>query len=120
MGDTTQTINVTAIDIESGAFAALLSTVTADSLIINISGTVTLQPNAFQQLSDTAITSAEINISPDAIVTLGANAFANLPVKSLVLSASTTLEANALRDLPDLRVLDISAVTTPMKENSYL
>jgi hypothetical protein len=119
MGDTTQTINVTAIDIASGAFAELLSNVTAGtSLIINISGTVTLQPNAFHQLEHTAITSAEINISPDAIVTLGANAFANLPVQSLVLSASTTLEANALRDLPDLRVLDISAVTTPMMENS--
>ena len=113
------TLYIDATTIESGAFSDLV-TVTGDiDLVINISGTVVLEESAFMQTNvGFSVHSAQINFASDAIVTLGGNAFSGLPVNTLVLPAETTLQANALKNLQELRVLDISAVTTIFEKDS--
>jgi len=123
---TSTTVTVNATTIQTGAFSELIrnaagSTASID-LVIVIEGTVTLEAAAFQQSqlveAGISINTASITFTPGAIVTLGADVFAGLPVQSLVLPAETTLQANALRSLNNLRLLDISAVTTDMVTNS--
>jgi len=123
---TSTTVTVNATTIQTGAFSELIrnaagSTASID-LVIVIEGTVTLEAAAFQQSqlveAGISINTASITFTPGAIVTLGADVFAGLPVQSLVLPAATTLQANALRSLDNLRLLDISAVTTDMVTNS--
>jgi hypothetical protein len=121
---TSTTVTVNATTIREGAFSELIRNAAGDSqnidLVIFIEGSVTIEAAAFQQSQIQGITlnSASITFAPGAIVTLGADAFAGLPVQSLVLPAATTLQANALRSLDNLRLLDISAVTTNMVTNS--
>jgi hypothetical protein len=121
---TSTTVTVNATTIREGAFSELIRNAAGDSqnidLVILIEGSVTIEAAAFQQSQIQGITlnSASITFAPGAIVTLGADAFAGLPVQSLVLPAATTLQANALRSLDNLRLLDISAVTTNMVTNS--
>jgi len=126
MANNTVTLDITATTIQQGAFSQLSASVTGPiDLVINISGTIVIEAGAFQQLLPTTgftiisatVNFVEVNGTP-VVVTLGADAFANLPIQSLVLPAEITLQANALRSLQDLRVLDLSAVTTDMVTNS--
>jgi hypothetical protein len=115
------TLDITATSIQNGAFADLQNqNVQGDiDLVINISGTIVIEESAFKQENmGFSVGSVQINFTPDAKVTLGGNAFSGLPVQSLVLPANTTLQANALNNLQELRVLDISAVTTIFEKDS--
>ena len=124
MANNIVTLEITATTIQQGAFSQLSASVTGPiDLVINISGTIVIEAGAFQQvpneiqINSATVNFVEVNGTP-VVVTLGADAFANLPIQSLVLPAEITLQANALRSLQDLRVLDLSAVTTDMVTNS--
>lgn len=115
--------------IREGAFAELFSqavqNIAGGSLIdimINVgSGNVVIESSAFQQLSNLpnniTLNSASFNFLPGSVPTLGANFASGLPVRSLSLPAQTTLQANALQNLPVLQHLDISQLTNPVPSN---
>jgi len=118
------TLYIDATTIESGAFANALQAARGDvDFEINIGGNVELKASSFSQTmiesnNGFTIKSVQINFDSDAQAILGANVFSGLAVQSLVLPAKTTLQANALNNLQELRVLDISAVTTIFEKDS--
>jgi hypothetical protein len=122
-----QTVTTTTTVLQSGAFAALFSGATgglpqnsAIDLVINIGdGPIDIQDGAFQQSAiplgnGITINSAAFNFSNACQPTLGSNFMANLPVSTLTLPSQTTLQANALENIPGLRHLDASKLTTPV------
>jgi hypothetical protein len=123
-------VNLTGTSIiRAGAFAELFLQAVQDvaggsliDIVINVgSGNVVIESGAFQQLSNLpnniALNSASFNFSPDSVPTLGANFASGLPVRTLNLPAQTTLQANALQNLPVLQHLDISQITNPVPSN---
>jgi hypothetical protein len=123
-------VNLTGTSIiREGAFAELFAQAVQNiaggsliDIVINVgSGNVVIESSAFQQLSNLpnniALNSASFNFSPDSVPTLGANFASGLPVRSLNLPAQTTLQANALQNLPVLQHLDISQITNPVPSN---
>lgn len=123
-------VNLTGTSIiRAGAFAELFSQaiqgVAGGSLIdieINVgSGNVIIESSAFQQLSNLPnsiqLNSASFNFAPGSAPTLGENFASGLPVRSLSLPPQTTLQANALQNLPVLQHLDISQITNPVPSN---
>lgn len=129
----TVTVTVPNTVIQANAFANLFSSQfsafppnTQINLVIEIGPGTALNSNAFStsgvlpngvQIATAAINF--INFSENsAPITLGANSFSGLPVQSLVLPAQTVIQANALLNLPELQVLDISQVTTPIVTNA--
>lgn len=136
MANPTITVNVGSINISSSAFAELLrvqldaagipiNTTATINLVINIgAGVQTIAPGAFASASALP---ANIFTSTASIVfaartteplSIGADAFANLPLQTLTLPAPTTLQPNALTNLTHLTTLNASALTTPLATNS--
>ena len=115
--------------IREGAFAELFAQAIQNiaggsliDLVINVGpGNIVIESSAFQQLSNLpnniTLNSASFIFSPNSVPTLGANFASGLPVRSLILPAQTTLEANALQNLPVLQHLDISQITNPVPSN---
>ena len=135
MANPTITVNVGSINISSSAFAELLrvqldaagipiNTTATINLVINIgAGVQTIAPGAFASASalpvNISTSTASIVFAPRTTpFSIGANAFANLPVQTLTLPATTTLQPNALTNLTHLTTLNASALTTPLATNS--
>ena len=123
-------VNLTGTSIiREGAFAELFAQAVqniADGSLIDIvinvgSGNIVIESSAFQQLSNLpnniTLNSASFNFAPGSVPTLGANFASGLPVRALSLPAQTTLQPNALQNLPVLQHLDISQLTNPVPTN---
>lgn len=123
-------VNLTGTSIiREGAFAELFAQAVqniADGSLIDIvinvgSGNIVIESSAFQQLSNLpnniTLNSASFNFAPGSVPTLGANFASGLPVRALSLPAQTTLQPNALQNLPVLQHLDISQLTNSVPSN---
>lgn len=110
--------------ISASAFADQYAGLTAAqraTLTIVIGPNVTsIEPGAFSSATTSAGTlSATVTLaSPASSLTIGANAFANLPVSTLTIPANTTLQANSLSGINALTSLNLSAVTTTLATGS--
>ena len=132
-------LNISQTIIGSNAFAdlfiaALKEKTISGSETINIQinfgeGPVTISENAFNQTQlkqlllngeyqNITIGNAIVNFNANSQPTIGSNAFAELNVKNLQLPANTTLQANALQNLPVLETLDATLVNQPLVTNS--
>lgn len=136
MANPTITVNVGSIDVSASAFAELLratldaagipiSTSANINLVISLgAGVRTIAPGAFASATSTTglttLTASVVFAARTATdpISIGNNAFGNLPVSTLALPAQTTLQANALTNMTHLTNLDVSALTTPLASNS--
>lgn len=133
MSNPTLNVSIGSIDISPNAFAsafqaaltaANISGTNTINLVITIgAGVTSIAEGAFTIPSGGSITISNASIvfatrTASQPVTIGANAFGNLPVNSLALPASTTLQPNSLTNLTHLTNLDVSALTTPLASNS--
>jgi hypothetical protein len=131
MGDNNNTVvvNQTTSIISAGAFAQLftqaMSSISSNSLVdieVNIgAGNIVIESGAFQQAltlpNGFRINSATFTFDPLCVPDLGSNFASNLPVRNLSLPAQTTLQANALLNLPALLHLDASQLVNPVPAN---
>ena len=114
------TITFNSSIISASAFADQYAGLTAAqraNLTIVIGANVTsIEPGAFSSASASAgtLTATVSFASPATSLTIGANAFANLPVSTLSIPASTNLQANALSGINALTNLNLSAMTTSL------
>ena len=137
MANPTITVNVGSVDVSASAFAELLrATLDAAGIPINTTATInlvislgagvrTIAPGAFASATSINLLITTLNASvvfaartATDTISIGANAFGNLPVSTLTLPAQTTLQSNALTNMTHLTSLDASALTTPLVSNS--
>ena len=122
-------VNQTTSIIQRSAFQDLFSQVLGDlpansniDLEINIGqGTIMIEESAFQQLANLpngiTIRSATLTFDPASQPTLAANFASGLQIRNLTLPSQTTLQPNALVQLPNLQILDASQIVNPIVTN---
>ena len=118
------TITFNSSIISASAFADQYAGLTASqraNLTIVIGPNVTsIEPGAFSSATSSSgtLTATVTFSSPATSLTIGANAFANLPVSTLIIPANTTLQPNALSGINALNTLNLSAMTTSLATGS--